>query len=102
MGDIISIILCVIFIAAAFHVLLLKLSLIYFAGLFSPYGEWKIQEYILFFGFANQLSGLSLASEVEMFRVLLFKFGGEESVWTSEEIEACDIYLQYLAVQAVE
>jgi hypothetical protein len=84
-----------------FHMLLIKLSIVYYACLFSPYGNWTWLEYVRFFGFVNQLSGISLGAEVEMIRVLLFKFGGEKSHWSSDAIEACNVYLQYLAFQLV-
>ena len=49
----------------------------------------------------NQISGLSLSNELETLRILLFKFGGEESNWTREAIQACDTYFRHFAARTV-
>jgi hypothetical protein len=101
MWDIIGMIMVGCLILLSMRVLVLKLTLVYFAGIFG-WTDWNYKEWLLFLGFLNQLSGLALSGEVEMLRVLLFKFGGEDSKWTTENIEACDTYFHYLAYRTVE
>lgn len=80
--------------------LLNKLKIISFAG-DKALGDWTRPEFIVFLGFVNQLGGLVRASEVEMHRVLLFKFGGEHSSWQQSEIDACSFYFSCLAERMV-
>jgi hypothetical protein len=101
MWDTIGMVLCCCLILLSMRVLVLKLTLVYFAGIFY-WTEWNYKEWLLFLGFLNQLSGLALSGEVEMLRILLFKFGGEESKWDAETIEACDTYFHYLAYRTIE
>lgn len=83
------------------YALLLKLMLMYFAALF-PISEWTPREALLFLGFVNQLSGISLSTEIQMLRILLFKFGGQETRWNSAQIEACTTYFRYFTARSVE
>eukprot|EP00928_Gymnodinium_smaydae_P045952 TRINITY_DN30589_c0_g1_i1.p1 TRINITY_DN30589_c0_g1~~TRINITY_DN30589_c0_g1_i1.p1 ORF type:complete len:565 (+),score=76.52 TRINITY_DN30589_c0_g1_i1:54-1748(+) len=85
----------------ALHMLLVKLFMVYFAAIFSYY-TWTFEEWLFFMGFVNQLSGLSLSTEIEMLRILLFKFGGEDTRWGLQQIEACGTYFQYFASRTVE
>merc|ERR1712050_426973 len=56
----------------------------------------------MFVGFLNQLCSISMTSELEFLRILLFKFGGEDTHWSITEIEACRMYLHYFASRLVE
>jgi len=92
---------CILLICASIASFVIKFTPLYFVAIY-PVGEWKIQEWILFIGFINQVSGIALSGELEMLRVLLFKFGGESGFWGSEQIEACSTYFHYLAARTVE
>lgn len=99
--DFLGVVVCGVLILLSLQVLLLKLTIVYFAGLFAMW-EWTYTEWMLLGGFLNQLGALSMSGEVEMLRILLFKFGGEESKWNSESIDACETYFHYLAYRSVE
>jgi hypothetical protein len=99
--ELVGLCICSIFAIAALQFLLVKLTMVYFAGLFH-YTDWTWKEMLLFFGFANQLSGIALSTETQMLRILLFKFGGEDTYWQKTEIEACATYLHYFARRLVE
>jgi len=99
-GEFFGFVICGFIVFVALHMLLVKLMMVYFAGIFS-YTEWTLNEWLLFMGFVNQLSGISLSSEIESLRILLFKFGGEDTRWGSKEIEACATYFRYLAERTV-
>lgn len=99
--NIVGLVVCVMLVGAAIMAMLWKLSLLYFACLY-PMGEWDLTEWILFIGFINQVSGVSLSGELELLRILLFKFGGETTQWGSMQIEACATYFHYLATRTVE
>jgi len=92
---------CFFLIGVSIASFVVKFTLLYFVAIY-PAAEWMIEEWFLFVGFINQLSGIALSSELEMLRVLLFKFGGEKSFWGSEQIEACSTYFHYLAARTVE
>jgi hypothetical protein len=99
--DVIGMLCCFVLAVAGLHFLLVKLTMVYFAGLF-PYIKWTFREWLMFGGFANQLSGIALSTETQMLRVFLFKFGGEDTNWQSAEIEACSVYLHLFAMRLVE
>merc|ERR1719387_1983905 len=84
--DLLGLLCCFILAVAGLHFLLVKLTMIYFAGLFH-YTSWTFREWLTFGGFANQLSGIALSTETQMLRVFLFKFGGEDTTWQPAEIE---------------
>merc|ERR1719331_864898 len=85
----------------ALHVLLMKLTVIYFASMFN-WHDWTWRECIAFLGFVNHLGGLGMSDENELLRVLIFKFAGEDSTWNEQEIEECDAYFQCLATEAMK
>lgn len=99
--DIFGLVLVISSIFLALHVLLMKLSLVYYAGLYY-YSNWSLTEFWTFVGFVNQLGGLSMSRQVELLRTILFKFGGENSTWSATEIEACNAYFMFLAERIVQ
>lgn len=56
----------------------------------------------LFFGFVNQLAGACFVDEMEIHRILLFKFGGSDSHWSSNQCHSCSAYLRLLGKKVVE
>lgn len=99
--QVVGLVSCLVLIVAALHSLLIKMMLLYFV-IISSYTEWDIKEWLTFLGFVNQLSGISLSSEVETLRILLFRFGGETTKWTPMQIQACGTYFRFLSRRLVE
>lgn len=66
------------------------------------YRSWTFHNWIIFFGFINQIGGIVLASEVELLRVLLFKFGGSEAKWDSQNVKRCNEFLKFLVLRVLD
>jgi len=76
---------------------LMKLTMMSYAALTS-FDTWSLQQWIAAAGFMNQLAGLAWLEEVEMHRILLFKFGGPNAEWSHKEVFRCDCYFRFLAM----
>lgn len=85
----------------AFFALLVKLSIIHFVTVRTP-SQWSLQEWLLAFGFINQLGGICHAEDIEMHRVLLFKFGGAASEWDENACRVVVGFLHLLAKKVAE
>lgn len=95
-----GIILYLALVCMSLQAMLMKLTVVSFAGLTS-FNTWKHGEWIVVFGFMNQIAGLCWLEEVELHRLLLFKFGGEDAKWTQSEGHRCDMYFRFIAMKIV-
>jgi len=80
----------------SFQALLVKLTAIHFASVRSFY-TWDLYEWFLVGGFLNQLAGVCFVEEMELHRILLFKFGGTGAQWDWKKCRACTGYLALLS-----
>jgi len=82
----------------SFQAMLIKLTFVSFAALTS-WETWRLADWLVAVGFLNQLAGLCWLEEVEMHRVLLFRFGGADAKWHWKECRQNVTYFRFLAMK---
>jgi len=87
-------------VAMSCQAMLMKLTIISFAGLTS-FDTWNVNEWVVVLGFLNQIAALCWLEEVEFHRLLLFKFGGPDALWGQRECHRCDMYFRFLAMKII-
>jgi len=93
-----GVVLCFFLIMLSFQAMLIKLTFVSFAALTS-WDSWCLADWLVAWGFVNQMAGLCWLEEVEMHRVLLFKFGGSDAKWCWKECRMNVTYFRFLAMR---
>jgi hypothetical protein len=69
------------------------MTAVHFASVTSFY-KWDKYEWFMVGGFLNQIAGVAWVDEIEVIRIMLFKFGGTDGKWNWEKSRICAEYMR--------